>query len=579
LIERYYQDELQYLRELGGEFAQAHPALAHHLSGPGRDPDVERMLEGFAFLAARVRQKLDDEFPELAHGVMNLMWPHYLRPVPSLAILEFAPTFQAMRQSQRVLRGAEVQSVPVDGTPCRFRTAYDVPLHPLSLENAVLETRTSGQSRLRLAFRLWNQAKPETLALESLRLHLHGEPAVSCALYHHLCTHLEEARVSLSAAGEPARPLEIAPAGFGDDEALLPYAAASFPAYRHLQEYFALPQKFLFVDLLGLERLRELPVVDRFEVDLRFDRALPASLRVTREHLKLYCTPIVNLFPLEGDPIRLDRSQSEYRLRPSGRDPLHYEVYTVDRVTALSGGAGEKREIPDFYAFTAGLRRDQPCYYYTRLRSSVVDQRPDLYISFVDADSAPAFPEAETLSFGFTCTNRRLSEGLEIGDVHVPTDTSPSFVQFRNLGVPTRSAAPPLGGDLHWRLISHLTLNQLPLASVEALRGVLDLYNLQALHDAQAARANALRLEGIQAVHARAATTLAGGHLLRGTVVTVDVLEDHFASEGDLYLFASVLQEFIALHATLNGFVQLEVRGAQHGDTFSWPPRTGRDRL
>ncbi len=579
MIERYYQDELQYLRELGQEFAQAHPALAHHLSGPGRDPDVERMLEGFAFLAARVRQKLDDEFPELAHGVMNLMWPHYLRPVPSMAILEFAPAFQALRQSQRVARGTEVQSVPVDGTPCRFRTAYETWLHPLSLETAALETRTGGQSRLKLEFRLWNQAKPEALALEPLRLHLHGDPAVSCALYHHLCTHLEEARVSLPGAADPARPLRVVAGGFAEEEGLLPYSAPSFPAYRHLQEYFALPQKFLFLELHGLGRLRELPVADRFEVDLRFDRALPASLRVARDNVKLYCTPIVNLFPLDGDPIRLDRSQSEYRLRPSGRDPLHYEVYTVDRVTGLGTSGADKREIPDFYAFTSGLRRDQPCYYYTRLRSSVLDQRPDLYVSFVDADSAPTFPEAETVSFGFTCTNRRLSEGLEIGDIHVPSDTSPAFVQFRNLGVPTRSAAPPLGGDLHWRLISHLTLNQLPLASVEALRGVLDLYNFQSLHDAQAARANALRLEGIQAVRAEAGTTLAGGHLLRGTVVTVEVLEDHFSSEGDLYLFASVLQEFIALHATLNGFVELRVRGVQRGEVFTWPPRTGRDRL
>jgi type VI secretion system protein ImpG len=579
MIEKYYKDELLYLRELGQEFALAHPALAHNLSGSGHDPDVERMLEGFAFLSARVRQKLDDEFPELVHGVMQLMWPHYLRPVPSMSILEFVPTLQALRQSQSVPRGTEVQSVPVDGTPCRFRTAYDVTLHPLSLETAALETRTTGRSRLRLEFRLWNQARPEALALDSLRLYLHGDAAVSFTLYHHLCAHLETAQVAVPGAAASARPVRVVPVGFAEDEALLPYAATSFPAYRHLQEYFALPQKFLFVELQGLDRLRELPVSDRFEVDLQFDQALPASLRVSRDNLRLYCTPIVNLFPVDGDPIRLDRSQSEYRLRPSGRDPLHSEVHTVERVTALVSGKAEPREVPNFYAFTSGMGRSESCYYSARLRSSVVDQRPDLYISFVDAGSAPAFPDAETVSFALTCTNRRLAEGLEIGDIKIPSDNSPPFVQFRNLTVPTRSAAPPLGGDLHWRLVSHLTLNHLPVASVEALRGVLDLYNFQVIHDAQAARANALRLAGLQSVRAEADVALIGGYLMRGTVVTIEVLEDHFASEGDLYLFATVLQEYIVLHATLNAYVEVRVRGIQRGQVFAWPPRIGRDRL
>jgi len=253
-------------------------------------------------------------------------------------------------------------------------------------------------------------------------------------------------------------------------------------------------------------------------------------------------------------------------------------VHTVEKVSAFASGTAEPREIPDFYSFTAGTHRDQPCYYSTRLRSSVLDQRPDVYLSFVDADSAPVYPEAETVSFALTCTNRRLAEGLEVGDIRVPSDSSPSFVQFRNLSAPTRSAAPPLGGDLPWRLISHLALNRLPVASVEALRGVLELYNFQALHDAQAARANVLRLESLQGVRAEAAEALVRGHLLRGTKVTLELLEDHFASEGDLYLFATLVQEFLCLHATLNTYVEVEVRGVQHGQVLSWPPRIGRDR-
>jgi len=182
MFNKYYQDELQFLRELGEEFAHAHPAAAHHLSAASRDPEVERMLEGFAFLSARVRQKLDDEFPELTHSLVQLLWPHYLRPIPSMAIMEFIPVFQALRQSQTVARGCEVQSVEVEGTPCRFRTCYDVDLHPLSVEEVAHEVRPNGASRLRIGFKLWNQAKPETLRLGRLRLFLHADPVTSYSL-------------------------------------------------------------------------------------------------------------------------------------------------------------------------------------------------------------------------------------------------------------------------------------------------------------------------------------------------------------------------------------------------------------
>ena len=581
MFNKYYQDELQFLRELGEEFSLAHPTAAHYLAGRGRDPDVERLLEGFAFLTARVRQKLDDEFVELTHGMMSLLWPHYLRPVPSMAMLEWSPVFQALRQSQVVPRGTEVQSVPVEGTPCRFRTCYDVVLNPLSLEEVALETRSSGLSRLRLVFKIWNQARPEALKLGSLRLHLHGDAAVSYALYLHLSRHVGEARAG--AAGDTDRaetvPVSLTPAGFDDDQALLPYPSGSFPGYRHLQEYFSFPEKFLFVDLKGLDRLTRLKIEDRFQVDIDFDRQLPATLRPRREEVRLYCTPIVNLFEQDGDPIRIEHTQTEYRLRPSGKDSQHHEIHTVDRVTAYAAGAAEEREIPYFYTFKKDLARRDVRYYVTRLRNSVVDDRTDTYVTFVDPKGDSAALDSETVSFQLTCSNRRLAEALRIGDVNVSTDSSPTFARFKNLTVPTPSVAPPLGGELHWRLISHMSLNYLSLVSVDALRGVLELYNYQALRDPRAARANALRLEGLHDVRTSPSETLARGSLLRGSEITLDVLEDHFADDGDLFLFATVLNEFLSLHATLNSFTQLRVRGLQRGEVRSWPHRTGRDVL
>ena len=584
MFNQYYLDELQFLRELGEEFARAHPNVGHYLSGPSRDPDVERMLEGFAFLSARVRQKLDDEFPELTHGLFRLMWPHYLRPVPSMAILEMTPVQQALRQTQTIARGCEVDSIEVEGATCRFRTTSDVILQPIQLEDVAHETRTNGLSRLRLGFKLLNRAKAETLDLRRLRLFLHGDPAVTFALYFHLCRNVEEVRVVNGGeindrVAAPYATLGIEPAGFGDDEALLPYPPASFPGYRHLQEYFALPEKFLFLDLVGLEKLVTLEPGERFSIDIRFDRALPASLRPTREDVRLYCTPIVNLFAHEADPIRLDRTQTEYRVRPSGADPMHYEIFDIVRVAAHTPGEGEERELADFYAFGHGGGGEPRTSFFPRLRPSVVDDRLDTYLSFVDAHGTPMPFEAETVTLDITATNRRLPEGLRVGDIKTPTGSSPAFVQFRNITAPTRSVMPPLGGDLQWRLISHLSLNYVSLADVHALRGVLELYNYQALRDPRAARANALRLEGLHAVRAEPAEALVRGALVRGTAITVDALEDRFTGEGDLFLFATLLNEFLSLHGTLNSFTQLTVRGLQQGEVTTWPYRIGRDPL
>jgi type VI secretion system protein ImpG len=592
MIDKYYQEELLYLRELGAEFARAHPTSAYLLAAPGSDPDVERLLEGFAFLSARIRAKLEDELPEVTHGLMALLCPHYLRPVPSMTILEFQPVLAALRQTRTVPRGVEVRSVPVEGTSCRFRTAYQVELNPLSLEEVRLESG-AGPSRLLLQFRIWNQARPETLDLRRLRFYMHGDPSVSFALYHHLRNHVREVVLWNGAPGaapgtpseasagaqpgvQPVGGLRFAEVGFADDEAVIEYPARSFPGYRLLQEYLAFPAKFLFLDLLGLEGLREFGAPDRFTVEVRFDRALPAGLAPGKDEIRLFCTPVVNLFPHEADPIRVDRTRSEYRVRPAGTEPLHYEIHSIDRVSVTRTGSGEDRDIPDFYSFEHGAGAERLVYYAARSRASVVDGRSDTYLAFVDARGGGRAPEAETASILLTCTNRRLPEALRVGDIQIPSESTPEFVRFRNLLPATVSIPPPLEGDLHWRLLSHLALNYLSLADAETLRGILGLYNFQTLHDARAAVANTRRLAGIREVRSHPGTLVLRDGVVRGTEVAVELQEDHFAGAGDLYLFATLLNEFFALHATLNSYTRLTVHGVQRGEVYRWPARTGK---
>jgi type VI secretion system protein ImpG len=513
-----------------------------------------------------------------------MLWPHYLRPVPSTSLLEFVhPAQPKISATERIARGTELESVPVDGTPCRFRTCYDVALHPLKIIAAGLEPE--GHGLLRVRFELLGGANLEDLQLEPLRLYLHGDLPVTTEIHLWLLRHTREAHVEVPEARGRARraslpdhPPPVQAAGFAEEEGLFPYPRHSFLGYRLLQEYFALPQKFLFLDVHGLSALAAIEPEDVFELVLHFDQRPPEGLRVLTENLRLHCTPVVNLAPQDAHPIRLDHRHSSYLVRPADPDPSHYEIYSVDRVSGVTLGTAERREYLPFYAFRHGMTAEEPRAIYHKITRKPAVGKPnsDCYISFVTAEERGALPDTEAISMDLTCTNRRLSERLKPGDICRHTDNSPSFADFRNITPVTASVLPSLESGLHWQLISHLSLNYVSLASPKALRGLLSLYNFHALYDRQAARVNQQRLEAISRVEATRIERLFRGAPMRGIHTEIELLEDRFASEGELYLFASVLEEFLALYVTVNAFSQLTVRGAQHGEVYEWPARVGK---
>lgn len=580
---QYYKDELLFLREMGQEFAEAHPEAAF-LAGRGNDPDVERLMEGFAFLTGRIRQKLDDEFPELTHGMMNVLWPHYLRPIPSMSILQFSPIGGSVQGRHIIPRDTEVASVPVDGVPCRFRTTSQVELYPFLLDQAKLEMLPNGRTGLRLRFALNQGIALAQTPVSTIRLHLFGEPASE--LYLWLCRYANEITVRGIRKGKPEQEVRISasirPVGFVKDEALLPYPRHSFDGYRLLQEYFTFPERFLFVDLEPLDALTRIPAGEAFEICIGFSRPPSPTLRLSSENLRLYCTPIVNLFEMDSDPLRIAHDRSEYRVRPAAPSSAFYEIYSLNEARGWTRGSAEERVYEPFYSVNH-LRQSaeaQPAYFETRLRPSVThDESADTYVSFVDSEQRSIVPPTESVACRLTCTNRMLPGKLRVGDIDVPTDSSPEFATFRNITKPSIPIHPPLEGDLHWRLISHLSLNYLSLTNVEALRGILALYNFQSLVDRQIGRANERRLDGLTAVQSKPETLLFGGTPIRGTMMTLTLRENHFANEGDVFLFGSVMNEFLATYAAINSWTQLTVKGEQQGEIYQWPARMGRQLL
>lgn len=584
MYNQYYQEELAFLREMGKEFAIANPAVAYMLESAGADPDVERLLEGVAFLTGRIRQKIDDEIPELFQSMMSLLWPHYLRPVPSTSILQFAPMAEQLSGPVVVKRGTEVESVPVDGTSCRFRTCYDVELAPIEIASAAIDMPMAADAALRVTLRASGRVGLGKLGLKRARFYLADESVRASTLYLWLRRYGKHVELRNPNNQRSVKlPIDaIRPVGFERSEAILPYPDHSFAGYRLLQEYFTSPAKFFFLDVVGLERAAGLELTDKLEIVVPFSRRPEDTLRVDQNSLRLFCTPVVNLFDHPADGIRVDHTRTQYRIRPStsGTPPEHFEIYSVERVVGLVQGEAQRREYPPLYAFqhVGGVGREA-VYYQTRLYEAVVGEGTDTYISFVSADESFVVPPTETISIEMRVSNRNLASQLKVGDISVATSSSPEFARFRNITPVTRSLRPPLGKGLHWRLISHLSLNHLSLNSVEALRGILELYNYQAIYERQAARENVLRLEGLVQMNSRPIERLVRGAPIRGTRIDLEMNEQSFSGEGDMYVFATVLNEFFALYATINALTEFHVKGTKFGEVYTWPPRLGQQAI
>ncbi len=579
MFNKHYQSELTFLRAMGSAFAETHPESAGLLGGRGNDPDVERLLEGFAFLTARIRGRIEEGVPEVVHDLAELLVPHYLRTLPATSIVEFVPRQGALRGRHRVAAGTELLSVPVEGTACRFCTTADLDLVPATTVEEVVVDRSIGANPvLRVRLRAVAQVLPAVFGREGLRFFIHGELPVASTLVLWLARHLRGIEVRSLAPGGGAVQLgagALSLAGFDPALPLLPWPRLAPAGYRTLQEYFTLPQKFHFVDVRGLDAAVAVSA-ERFEIAFQLERPPELPGPVARDAFRLNCVPVVNVFPSAADPVSVRGPADEHLVRGAELPPGHMSVYAVEQVTGIPEGAGARVRYEPFSAFSHAARDKGGAYYRLRRSLSPVDGELDTWISLSSPQDGGPGPAPQTLSFAVSCTNRGLPARLKLGDVCRPGPTSPTVAGFRNIVPVSRPVRPPLGSDLHWRLIAHLATQRDWSATVEGLRRVLELYNFQELCDAQAGRANRLRIEAIQEMEATPARRLVRGSPVRGTRVSLRVDEAGFAGAGDAFLFASAIDELFAGRASLGSFTELAMVLEPSRREYAWKPRSGR---
>lgn len=600
----YYNRELSYIRRHAGRFAETHPKVAARLrlgSDGSEDPHVERLLQGFAYLTARVRHKLDDEFPEITQAMLGVLYPHYLAPVPSFAVVQFDldEGQNELAAGLTVKRGQEVETEPIQGEPCRFRTAYPVTLFPFDvrLGSLVSAPFTAPQMpranaalavlRLVLGCRA-GAIRFADLGVKKLRFFLRGQPQHTQRLYELLFNHTVEVAIAARPDDRGAvavGPQALHPVGFGSDEGLLPYPARSFIGYRLLTEFFAFPQKFLFFDIdvpaAALARCG-----NQMEVFVYLNRQAPElEPNVSAEMFRTGCTPVVNLYTQPAEPIRLTQQEFEYRIVPDLRRPLAHEVYSVDRVAASAPDGREETYTP-FFSVRHGSARSEGPFFHTSRRPAadadvnrdqpVVDRGTEVYLSFVDRGFDPAAPADWTVHVETTCMNRDLPARLPFGGGQPKLQLSEGgglVTRIACLTPPTSTIRSHLQAEGLWRLVSHLTLNHLSITGAEdgadALREILALYDFT---DSAATQG---MIDGILSVNGKRALGRYGGAVCRGIEVGISFDEDRFAGNG-LYLFAAVLDRFFALYASVNTFTRTVASVARREGTYKrFPARIG----
>ncbi len=617
---KYYNRELQHVREIGAEFAVEYPKIAARLgldSFDCSDPYVERLFEGFAFMAARVQLKIDAEFPSFTQHLLDIIYPHYQTVTPSMTVVEFKPELsdENLAAGFQIPRHSSLRSMVAKGeqTACEYRTAYPVQLLPLEISridylptlaavsNAGLSSAkylSNVKGALRIVLRSTTGLGFNRLALDKLPVYIRGSGSIPYRLYEQFLANTKglacKYNKDSTAVVEYVDGRVIRGMGFDQDEALLQHTPRSFDGYRIVQEYFAFPERFLFVEFSKLAGLLKDCESDEIELFVLLDRSDGQLINaLDKAHLALFCVPAINLFPKRADRIRIDHLQSEYHLLVDRSRPKDFEVCSIRQVSGYTDGNNKEQTFLPFYGSQTAFQSGAETAFYTirrlkrvlsskqrreGLRSSYIGS--ECFISLVDAAQAPYAADLAQLAVETLCTNRDLPLLMPVGlgETDFTLQISTPVKSIRSLAGPTRPLPAASEGETVWRLINHLSLNYLSLIDNDAKSGAAALRELLSLYADQREPAIKKQIEGVVAISSKNIVRRidASGPMVfgRGLEITVEFDESAFEG-GGYFLLGTVLEQFFARYVSINSFVETVIKTTDRGEAARWPVRIG----
>ena len=604
--ERLYRDERDYLRRYGKLIAKENPRLEMFLANKEADPKVERLLEGFSLLTARLREKIEDEFPEVTVPIITRLCPGYLRPVPALTIIEYTPDSRMLTTPVMISRGEQVMNRVKDSQPenarpgdevadglppCIFTLCRDIRLLPLRTE-AIQNCSSLSAGIMDMTFSITGHARITAADLNGISFWLGSDDECSRhQLYLWLSRYRSSAELIVGMEHYPQPSLALSPAGFSAQESPLPHTDRD--GYRIIQDWFCFPDVQAFFTLSGIAFPGE-GLTGSFTLRLHFDRPLPGNLHLNRDALRLHCAPAVNLFAHDAVPFTPDTSRRDWPLTPDAEYPEHYAIFSVMRVTGQDDIPRGSDGLPDMTCsrrrnallpwdslqHSLEYHRERNVIYWRHLtKSALLRDAPDHFIILQHADGSP--PGAgqtgpEPIQVSLICTNGDQPARLAPGDICVAVGQEPSVASFRNVTVPSASLLPVPDGPLHWSLLSAMTLNYLTLNDVEVLRDILRTFDRHGIHEPLTARLSPEKLAALEKLETRPSDRLFQGIMRRGLESVLYVSPQPFCCEGEIYRLGTVLSYFFALYASTNSWHRLTLINTRTREVWQWNERTGQ---
>ena len=570
----YFQEELSKLHKLAGEFSKEHPAIAPLLDASTADPDAQRLLEGVAFLTGLLHQKLDKEFPEVTYTLCNTLFPHYLRPIPALSIVEFTPK-PSMREMIDIPVDTQLNALPIDGASCTFGTSSPLQIYPLQITQSRHLLENVKTSKLELDIEMLNTSLT-TLKMQTLGFYLNDSYSNASNIFMLLEHYLESISILLPDNQQLRLNKEsLSCDGFDEKSSLFPYPSQAFTGYRVLQEYFVLPQKFFFFTLCGLEKLYQKSSAKIFKIVFHFKPAPLELMSLSQDAIKLFCSPVSNIFDSQAEPMVLTHKKEMMLIRPTLRYSKQHKIYDVQSVSSYTQGEHEAKEYFPFESFES--TQEEKNIYQVHRKRSIVDDQEELYLQLHYKEQLPS--KKEILSIKIACTNGSLPERLKLGEISQHSDDSPELTTFKNIIPCTMQIDADVDEHTLWQFISHLSINLMTLADMKAFKQMLALYMFPQNRDKSKVAKNQKRIDAIEDFTIGSVDRVSRGYLLRGHKVSIDIRQDYFASLGDLYLFCTIILRFLASYTSINSFITLEITEQITGEVLTWQPLLGDKRL
>lgn len=618
---KYYNQELQHIREMAGEFAQEFPKIAGRLgldSFECADPYVERLLEGFAYLSARVQLKVDAQFPRFTQHLLEMVYPHYLAPTPSMAVVQLKPDLMegSLNEGFLIPKATALRSQihKNEQTACEYRTAHDLTLWPLELVSAdylsgagmVANLGAPSLQGLKAGIRLRLKAtaglKFNQLNLDNLPLYLRGVGELPMQIYEQLLAN------TIAVVVQPVnRPVAwqhliknsaIRSLGFEENQALLPYTPRSFQGYRLLQEYFAFPERYMFVELTQLQAALRQCADSELDIIILLNRHNPQLVNaIDASHFALFCTPAINVFPKRVDRIQLNQQNADYHIVPDRMRPLDYEVYQLTEVIGLGSNDDDKQPFLPFYQANETVSHKQQRAYYSLIRTPSVRSSKqklhgprssyvsnELYIALVDANEAPFRSELRQLSISTLCTNRDLPLQLPIGigKTDFTMQMGAPVEAILCLSGPTKPRPSSAYKDTTWNLINHLSLNYLSIVNNNDAEGAKAFRKLLSLYGDNSDASFRKQIEGILAIKTKPIVRRinTAGPIVFGRGLELSITVDESAFEGSgVFLLGMVLEQFFAHYVSINSFTETVLKTSERGEIMRWATRIGQRHL